>query len=186
MERWSIAYGFKLSAPKSAVMLFSKRNITPQPNHKLRLSGHDIPFVHSFKFLGMVFDSRLCFREHIQHVRTKCLKRLNLFRCIIGSTFGADRATLLRLYVCMYRTIVLPIIEYGSIVYTSASDSILNMLEAQQNAFVRLALGAMRTSPVVSLQIDSGIMPLHIRRMEQTLRYAARLNFTQITLVNQH
>ena len=129
----------------------------------------------SFKFLGMILDSHLSFKQHIQYVRRKCLKRLNLFRCLVGSTFGADRVTLLRLY----RTLVLPIIEYGSVVYVGASAVTLKSLEAQQNAFLRIALGAMRTSPVNSLQIESGVAPLYIRRMEQTLRYAARVKLHQ-------
>jgi len=173
VERWAIRYGFRFSAPKSAVMIFSKMNTNPLPNENLQLSGHTIPFVRSFKFLGVVLDPRLSFRKHTEHIRIKCLKRLNLFRCLTSSPIGADRVTLLRLY----RTLVLPIIEYGSVVYAGASALTLGKLDVQQNAFLRVALGAMRTSPVASLQIDAGVPALHVRRVEQTLRYAARVRF---------
>ena len=90
--------------------------------------------------------------KHVAHIKVKCSKRLNLFRCIAGSDFGADRKTLLHLY----RTLVLSIIEYGSVIYSGAIDSTLKNLDTIQNAFLRIAIGAMKTSPIPCLQCRGG------------------------------
>ena len=62
---------------------------------------------------------------------------MNLFRCIAGTDFGADRQTLLQLY----KSLVLPVIEYGSIVYAGGNVSTLKKLGKIQNAFLRIATG---------------------------------------------
>ena len=109
--------------------------------------------------------------KHTQHIKAKCSKRLNLFRCIAGTEYGADRKTLLHLY----KALVLPIIEYGAIVYAGASDNTLKKVDTIQNSFLRIALGAMKTSPIPSLQVEAVVPPLHLRRMEQSLRYTSKI-----------
>ena len=154
IEDWSRRNGCIFSPTKSAVVTFTKNN---QMRHAsdLRLSGHVIPRLDSFKFLGIVLDSRLSMVKHMEHIKAKCSKRLNLFRCIAGTDYGADRKTLLYLY----KALVLPIIEYGSVVYAGASENTLKKLETIQNSFIRIALGAMRTSPIPSLQVEAAIPP---------------------------
>ena len=170
IDEWSRKNGFIFSPMKSAVMLFTKNTRVHQTSD-LRLSGNIIPRVGSFKFLGVVLDSRLSMVKHVQHIKTKCARRLNLFRCIAGTDFGADRETLLRLY----KTLVLPIIEFGATIYSGASDNTLKKLDIIQNSFIRIATGAMKTSPIPSLQVEAVVPPLHIRRMEQSLRYFSKV-----------
>ena len=173
IEEWSKKNGCIFSPSKSAVVIFSKNTRMLQTISDLRLSQHVIPRVSNFKFLGIVLDSRLNMAKHMEHIKTKCSKRLNLFRCIAGTDFGADRKTLLQLY----RTLVLPIIEYGAVVYAGASENTLKKIDTIQNSFIRIALGAMKTSPIPSLQVEAVIQPLCLRRMEQTLRYTSKILF---------
>lgn len=170
IDRWSRKNGFIFSAPKSAAVIFSKNNRLQQAS-ALRLAGNIIPFQTSFKFLGVILDRRLSMRQHINFIRQKCKKRLNLFRCLSGTDFGADRKTLLHLY----KALVLPVIEYGAIVYEGGHKSYVQKLDAVQNSFLRIATGAMKSSPVSALLVESFIAPLHLRRIEQTLRYVAKI-----------
>ena len=170
VEKWSVDHGLEFSAQKSALMIFTKhRRIAPASLPKL--NNIDIPLVPHFKFLGVVLDSRLTMSQHVKHIQNKCKRRLNLFRCLTSSPVGADRSTLLRLY----KALVLPVIEYGSVLYAGGSTPNLLKLEAIQNTFLRIALGVMRTSPINSLQVEADIMPLHIRRMDLTMRYFAKI-----------
>ena len=172
IETWSKKNGCIFSPSKSAVMTFTKNTRMHQPSD-LRLSDNVIPRVNSFKFLGIVLDSRLTMTKHVQHIKTKCARRLNLFRCIAGTDFGADRKTLLYLY----KSLILPIIEYGAVVYAGASDNTLKKLDTIQNSFIRIATGVMKTSPIPSLQVEAVIPPLQLRRMEQSLRYVSKVFF---------
>ena len=172
LDDWSLKNGCAFSPTKSAVMTFTKNNRMRDPSD-LHLSGRVIPRVTSFKFLGVVLDIRLSMKKHVQHIKTKCDRRLNLFRCVSGSEFGADRRTLIQLY----QSIVLPIIEYGSVVYSGGSDTILKQLDTIQNSFIRIATGAMKTSPITSLQVEAFVSPLYLRRIEHTFRYVSKVKF---------
>ena len=159
LEKWSRDNGLEFSAEKSAAQVFSRHpNVTPSLS--LRIYNNAIPYVNRFKFLGVVLDRNLSMGRHVQHIKAKCSSRLNLFRCLTSSECGADRATLLRLY----KALVLPVIEYGAIMYAGGKEKILESLETIQNSFLRIALGAMRTSPISALQVESNVPPLSIRR----------------------
>ena len=170
INEWARQNGFIFSAQKSAAVIFSK-NTRPQEVPPLRMAGNIIPFQKSFKFLGVILDSRLSMKEHVNFICLKCKKRLNLFRCLSGTDFGADRRTLLHLYKALVR----PVIEYGSIIYASGCKSYVRKLDAIQNSFLRIATGAMKSSPISALLVESYIPPLHIRRIEQTLRYVSKI-----------
>ena len=172
LDNWSSKNGCIFSPTKSAVMIFTK-NTRMNNVSDLYISNRVIPRVTSFKFLGVVLDQRLSMAKHVQHVKAKCARRLNLFRCIAGTDFGSDRQTLLRLY----KALVLPIIEYGSPIYAGGNENVLKKLDVIQNAFLRLATGAMKTSPIPSLQVETFTAPLYLRRIEQSLRYANKIMF---------
>ena len=49
------------------------------------------------------------------------------------------------------------------------------MLDPIQNEGLRLCLGAYKTSPAESLEVEAGILPLHIRREQLALQYVLKL-----------
>ena len=170
LENWSRHNGLRFSAEKSAAVVFSRQTNT-SPSVTLRIYNNVIPFQSHFKFLGVVLDRNLSMGKHVQHIKTKCSSRLNLFRCMTSSDCSADRATLLKLY----KAIVRPVIEYGAAVYSGGKTKTLDRLEPIQNSFLRVALGAMRTSPISALQVEANIPPLSIRRKELSLRFYAKI-----------
>ena len=50
----------------------------------LRLYGRNVERIGSFRFLGVYFDTRLTWAEHIESVVGKCKKVLNVMRCLTG------------------------------------------------------------------------------------------------------
>ena len=95
----------------------------------------------------------------------KCLNVLS------HRSWGADRTTLLHLY----RSLIRSKLDYGSIVYGSARKSYLQILDTVHNKGLRLALGAFRTSPVSSLNVEADEPSLWLRREKLSLQYAIRL-----------
>ena len=104
-------------------------------------------------------------------MKAKCLKALNLLKVLSHTSWGADRTTLLNLY----RSLIRSKLDYGSIVYGSPRKSYLQMLDTVHNQGLRLALGAFRTSPVSSLNVEADEPSLWLRREKLSLQYASRL-----------
>ncbi len=79
LSKWSNQNGFKFSKTKTKCMHFCQsRKMHPDP--ELKLDGVPIEVVNDFKFLGLLFDSKLTFIPHIDNLKNKCLKALNLLR----------------------------------------------------------------------------------------------------------
>ena len=170
LQKWADENGFRFSTAKTVCIHFcNKRRIHPDP--VLLLNHQPIPIVAESKFLGVIFDKKLSFIPHLQNLRTKCTKSLNLLKVVSHRDWGGDSQTLLKLY----RTLIRSKLDYGSIVYGSARKSYLQMLDPIQNLSLRLCLGAFRTSPVESLQIEANEPPLSSRRNKLAIQYAIKI-----------
>uniref|UniRef100_A0A2P2I6W7 RNA-directed DNA polymerase from mobile element jockey-like n=1 Tax=Hirondellea gigas TaxID=1518452 RepID=A0A2P2I6W7_9CRUS len=164
-------HGFAFSAAKtSAVHFRRKRSVQGQPS--LYLNNEPINFKPTVKFLGMILDQRLKLNDHNRDLKTECMRKLNVVKCISRQSWGADRVTMFRIY----RAIVRSKINYGCVIYMSANDKGLRALNPVHNAAIRLCTGAFRSSPVISLYAKSGEPPLHSRREQLLLQYVAHVN----------
>jgi len=165
LKSWTRATGFSFSPAKTVAMHICRKRNCPKLAPNLSIDNNNIRTVDSQRFLGVIFDNSMTWKPHIKQLKTSCNKTLNIMKYLSHKKWGADRVTLLRLYTALIRSKL----DYGSEVYSSACNSLLDSLEPIQNAAIRLATGAFRSSPVASLQAESGINPLGNRRQIQTL-----------------
>jgi ribonuclease HI len=170
LQIWCDENGFKFSTAKTVCMHFcQKRGIHLDPD--LHLHGVPIPVVTEYKFLGLIFDSKLTFYPHIKYLKQKGIQALNLLRVVAHTDWGADRTVLIQLYKAVIRAKL----DYGAIIYGSARPSYLKILDPIQNQALRLCLGAFRTSPVASLEVEANIPSLSLRRTKLALQYVTQL-----------
>ena len=169
VQEWVTKNGFKFSETKTVSMHFWKGSANYTPN--VYLGRTRVNNVTETRFLGLIFDKRLTFRSHIEDLRTRCLKTLNVLRVVSHTDWGADLKVLLRLY----QALVGSKLDYGSIVYGSACKSNLKKLDTVHNSGLRIALGAFRTSPIPSLHTEAGETSLELRRLKLTLNYVLKL-----------
>ncbi|KAJ3619210.1 hypothetical protein MTP99_004912 [Tenebrio molitor] len=144
-------------------MRFSRRR-NKEALEPLQLYGQPLTQVQHQTYLGMTFDARLTFSTHITTLKNDCLRRLNLLKAIAHTNWGSDERTILR----TYRATIRSKLDYGSPAYGSATRSQLRKLDTIQNTALRLALGAFRTSPALSLHRESNETPLPLRRKQLT------------------
>jgi ribonuclease HI len=163
IEKWSAETGFRCSTTKTTIMRFSRRR-NKEALEPLQLYGQPLTQVQHQTYLGITFDSRLTFSTHITTLKNDCLRRLNLLKAIAHTNWGSDERTILR----TYRATIRSKLDYGSPAYGSATRSQLRKLDTIQNTALRLALGAFRTSPALSLHRESNETPLPLRRKQLT------------------
>ena len=170
LERWSAENGFRFSTVKTVAVHFCRRRRIC-PDMELFLYGRQIPVKPNAKFLGVVLDRKLTYKEHLKQLRDKCFKSLNILKCVSRTSYGADRQTLLMLY----RSLIRSKLDYACFAYDSASPSNKKMLDTIHHTAVRIVTGAFRTSPVASLLVEVNEPPLSLRRQLLGMRYAMKL-----------
>ena len=81
IQKWALENGFKFSKTKTQCMHFCQlRGLHNDP--VLKLDGVEIPVVDQYKFLGIIFDRKLSFIPHINYLKAKCQKALQLLRVV--------------------------------------------------------------------------------------------------------
>ena len=151
------------TSAKSCISLQSKWGFR---DPTVRIGNTPLP-VKSTKFLGLWWDSHLSFKKHISVLKVQCKEALNLIRVVAHLKWGGDRDTLLMLY----QAIVHSKLDYGCIVYGTASNANLRQLDSIHNSGLRLAVGAFYTSPVSSLYTGTNEAPLEERRLKLSMHY---------------
>ena len=123
VEKWCEKWGFILSQEKTIAVIFSRKRGESNHTPNLILNGEPIEWKNEVKFLGTIFDSRLTWASNINHIVKKCQKRINLMRCLTGSTWGADKKCLLIIYKALIRSVT----DYGCVAYNTVSDNIKSL-----------------------------------------------------------
>ena len=97
IQKWALKNGFKFSKTKTQCMHFCQlRGLHNDP--VLKLDGVEIPVIDQYKFLVVIFDMKLSFILHINHLKAKRQKALQLLRVVAHKDWGADKSTLPKLY----------------------------------------------------------------------------------------
>ena len=168
--RWADMNGFKFSTSKTVIVHFCRiRGVHPDPD--IYIKGQRIPCVQETRFLGLIFDCKLTWVSHLKALKNKCLDALNILKVLAHTLWGADRKTLLRLY----KALILSKLLYGCEIYSSASPSKLKILDSVHHTGIRLATGAFRSSPIPSLLVEAGELPLDLHRQNLVCRYWYRV-----------
>ena len=147
----------------------NKRKLHPDPT--LTIYDSQIPVVSQTKFLGVIFDSKLNFKAHINYIRQKFEKAMNLLKVVSKMDWGADLSVLMILYCAFVHSRT----EYGCAVFSSACKSYLKKLEPIQNQGLRICLGVFRTSPMQRLYVEANEPPLYLWFDKLCIQYSLKL-----------
>lgn len=167
---WSNNVGLQFSQEKTIAINFSRKYKRPR-NLKLQLYDQDIPFKKSAKYLGVILDEKLNFKEHINYIKNKSSLKLNVLKTLSHTRYGSDQELLLK----VLNSTVLSLLDYAAVIYNSCSDHELKKLDSVLNTGLRLSLGAFKSSPTQSLQIESGFHSLKKRRQVQIMKYSLKI-----------
>ena len=172
ITEWGKRWGFKMAVDKSKYVVFGNRNVN---NKVLSLYGQDLKRVKEFKFLGVHIDEKLTWKTHIDSLVSRCEKVINVMRSLSGSSWGAERRSLLMIYKAMIRSRL----DYGAVCFGSAAKTLLKKLDVVQAKALRVCCGALRTTSVPALLVEAGEMPLEVRRTKLAMQYVTKLRGLQ-------
>jgi hypothetical protein len=134
-EGWLRKWRMKVNVEKSAQVTFTLRR-SPTPG--IYLSGRQIPQSTTVKYLGLLLDSRLTWKEHTRWKRLVLNQRLKIVFPLVGNRSPLKLKTKLLLYTSLLR----PVWSYGTQIYGSAKASNLARLQRFQSKYLRLITGA--------------------------------------------
>ena len=170
LDEWCTRWGLRVSALKSCYQVYSRKKFfLPLA---LRLSGQFLRSEQTQRVLGVHFDApRLTFAPHIRATRGDCLRRLQVMRALSHVSWGSSWIVLRRIYIAFIRSKMC----YASVVFSGCSKKSYASLKTIENAALRCILGARKTTPILSLEVEAFILPLKLHMQFQLAKWRLRL-----------
>ena len=128
---WLVANKLTLNVKKSNVLLFRQGNKQPPPPINIIINGLAVDEKESAKYLGIIMDNKLSFKQHIEHVKAKLVKGcaiLNMVKHYVPK----------HILINTYNAHIQPHIDYGLTVWGYTHKTHILPVERQQRKAVRI------------------------------------------------
>ena len=138
----------------------------------LQLDNTRLPKIRNPKILGLTFDPKLTFNEHIRTSKDKAGKTINILKALTSTHWGKNKETLTN----TYKTVTRPILEYAGTIYAPIiSDKQLTALQVKENQGLRIATGCTSDTNTNPIHDETKILPIekHLRLHSSLLRQKA-------------
>ena len=119
LNKWGLEWDMEFN-PGKCVVIHVSRSRTPISSQYL-LHGQVLESVAGSKYLGMEISSNISFNNHIQSITTSASRTLGFFRRSIRTQNPALREM-------AYKTLVCPLVDYSSTVWSPYTDQTLTNL----------------------------------------------------------
>ena len=157
VQTWTKANDLKLNASKTMTTLFTPDPAEYRDELSLQLDNTRLPTIRNPKILGLTFDPKLTFNEHIKTSKDKAEKTINILKALTSTHWGKNKETLTN----TYKTVTRPILEYAGTIYAPIiSDKQLTALQVTQNQGLRIATGCTSDTNINHIHDETKILPI--------------------------
>jgi Reverse transcriptase (RNA-dependent DNA polymerase) len=137
LESWCRSWKLQIQPAKTEMIHFSSH---PKKKYKnplsVKVNNTIITPTDTTRYLGVVIDNKLRWRQHLQHVENKTATRIGLLRYLSKQAKEPNNYTMIQLYVALVRSVML----YGYPSLLTANDKVWDRLQIVQNKAARATL----------------------------------------------
>jgi hypothetical protein len=140
---------------KTKISAFNSTNFTkkykPETIEPLRFEGQEISFTDTVKYLGVLSDPKLNWKQHLLDKRKKFYSSVWVYRRAIVKTWRINP----KIALWIYKGILLLKLLYTAIVWWPLVGKVetRNLLRSLQGNYLKAAVGAMKTIPTGALEV---------------------------------
>ena len=161
---WSENNALQLNPQKCQVMCITRRKNKPSPIYLV--SNTKLSQANSLRLLGVQISSDLTWNVHVSYVTKKCNRLLGFLRTVVGNQNQ-------NILLTLYRSLVLPIIDFCSPVWFVYRKNHISTLETIQRRATRFILGQRRGDQSYGERLKQlNIMDLNNRRKYLSICFA--------------
>ena len=164
-EKWCVAVNKDKDKSSTTLSLSPK-----QKAGTITLGGTPLKEDEEATYLGITFDKRQIWKQHIAKAEAKARRRLAILHKLAGTTWGASE----KILKTVYQGTVRPYLEYGSTAWSTTAKTNQQALDKVQNQAPHLITGAMRSTPITEIKRLTGVQPLGQRRDAKDMMQAEK------------
>ena len=171
LDVWCDQNKMHINYKKNKFMCFGSQYLLRNSNDlTVALNMEPIEKVQTYKYLGVTMDEQLTFNNHVQKTIQSASHKLYLLRKVRSklNPFAALQ---------IYKAMILPVIEYGNVLYDTANNSLLAKLQVIQNKCLKVVQQMPKLTPSAEMHVTCKMKPLGFRRRLNTLVHAYNRSF---------
>ena len=172
---WARKHGSEFS-PAKYQLLHLTRKSKADINQVVQLPDQQIKPSKTAKYLGLIFDTKLTWKEHINASKEKSLRSTGALARLTGTVWGGNYNAIRRIYLA----VVVPQITYSCSAWFPQYKNLKNStaflgLEQIQGRAARYITGAYRATSFPALDMEAYITPIKLRLEETAFATLLRL-----------
>lgn len=171
IEKIAADKNLTFSSEKTKLMVFTRKR--KQEDIVCWINGKRIKKTDGWKYLGIYFDEKLNFDEHIKNMTMKARKQFGYFRTYTNKITGITSDLALKIYKAHIR----PILEYGTQIWGGTTESRLRKVDGIQHWCLTRLLGVPRRARQEEIRNFCKMKPLKTRRKEALRKYYEKKKF---------
>jgi hypothetical protein len=167
--KWLKSAKLTVSAAKSQAVLFTRRHQGCYERPRIFLANDEIEIKGTMKYLGVLLDRGLTWREHFDYVKDKCLRVSNALVRMMGNTWGPRN----QIRKLLYRATVEAVALYACPIWAKSLNTRKTMemlVSIQRPAMVKICR-AYRSISTEAAQVLAGTMPLDLIAKNREVMY---------------
>lgn len=165
INNWFSCNKLSLSIEKSNFILFHGKKMDARRHFdRLYLGQEYIPRVTHTKYIGLIFDEKLTWENHIVHLCKSLTKYFSIF-------YNIRQLININLSRTIYYACIFSRLKYGIEVYGSATKGRLNKLQLMQNKLLKLLCRKDQMYSINQLYIDLNILKVSDIYKSSTLQF---------------
>lgn len=163
---WAKRHGAQFAPEKYQLIHLTRRKRDPSGDlaSTVRINDVHVTPETTVKVLGVLVDSKLSWRPHIQQAATKGLRAYQAMARLMAATWGPS----VRQSRLIYSAVVRPSMMYGAQVWSPQDDGgapakgRLKPLAKVQNKCLRTITGAYKRTPIAAIEREMAIPPIDL------------------------
>ncbi|KXJ82729.1 hypothetical protein RP20_CCG011428 [Aedes albopictus] len=135
--RYLTDWKIRVNGTKTQTIVFPHRNTDRlKPTTKIRMEDVEVEWANEVRYIGLMLDSKLLFRSHIDD---RISKGTMLMKCLYPIINRRSKMSTTN-KLAVYKHIVAPMLEYGSPVWQGCAKTHRRKLQVLQNKFLKMIL----------------------------------------------
>ena len=186
-QEWAMLYDCKFALDKFGLMGLTKwqewdpmnaKKTRPITRPTIKLGNHIIKPTTTHKFLGIIIDQELCFKEHVNYALEKGNKFVGQYQRLTKPSRGATAKHMCQYYIA----VAIPRMLYTTDIFLIPGSARNKGTKGHINELARIKrqatlaiTGAMKTTANDTLDMHVNLLPFHLLVSKIVHRAATRL-----------
>ena len=166
--KWLSVNKLSLNEKKTEFLLFD----SVDQHDELTIECNEVTFTikecKETKYLGLILDSKLNFKSHVDYIIRKVMKR-------IGAMYRSKTLLPIKYRKMFANALMLPQFDYLDTIYCRAGKTKLAELDTLYKKVAKIALNVPQTESSLNVYRDMKWLPLHLRRQLHLSNYMFRI-----------